>query len=169
MTTKLKRCPFCGREAVHVVDDSKVQELFGCDNCLFWFDTLEEWNTRSYESERDRAMDALFPKGWEEEDAENIGSIVEGVCETMANDIQEIERLNALFESLTPGGSEFHDSPDNCVAFVTERLKTNVELVKKNKKMREVLEAVKRQTIEYNYRLTPGILLQVANVLEVGS
>ena len=35
-------------------------------------------------------------------------------------------KLDAAYralESLTPGGSEFHESPDNCVRFVKNKLK----------------------------------------------
>jgi len=45
--------------------------------------------------------------------------------------LAEIERLNRLLESLTPGGSEFHDNPEYCVEWAKSRLESNWRIAKK--------------------------------------
>jgi len=45
----------------------------------------------------------------------------------------EVSRLMHHLESLTPGGSEFHDSPERCVDWVRERLSGVIEQVQKRK------------------------------------
>lgn len=43
-------------------------------------------------------------------------------------------------ESLTPGGSEFHESPDNCAAYVRRRLDVLHHLLTANIKRRKAAE-----------------------------
>ena len=45
----------------------------------------------------------------------------------------EVARLLCHLESLTPGGSEFHNDPARCVAWVRERLSGVIKQVQKRK------------------------------------
>lgn len=47
----------------------------------------------------------------------------------------ERENLKRLIESLTPGGSEFHDAPETCVEWVRRRLASAVSEVQKRKRL----------------------------------
>jgi hypothetical protein len=54
----------------------------------------------------------------------------------------ENARMCAALESLTPGGSEFHDSPQNCLDFVQDRLATAGKVAKERNELRAALERV---------------------------
>src|SRR3990167_10314390 len=45
--------------------------------------------------------------------------------------LAEIKRLNRLLESLTPGGSEFHDNPEYCVEWAKSWRESNWKIAKK--------------------------------------
>jgi hypothetical protein len=47
-----------------------------------------------------RALDALFPKGWEKDDILSLGSTVEGVVKTSFEDMQRAEAAEAEIERL---------------------------------------------------------------------
>jgi len=47
-----------------------------------------------------RALDALFPKGWEKDDILSLGSTVEGVVKTSFEDMQRAEAAEAENERL---------------------------------------------------------------------
>jgi len=55
--------------------------LIGLALLDMWADEVE-----ALEDEITRAMDALFRNGWHPDDAKNLGSIVEGVVETLTKD-----------------------------------------------------------------------------------
>lgn len=48
--------------------------------------------------------------------------------------------VTSLLESLTPGGSEFYGSPDNCARWIRDRLSATVKQVKKRKEAEAELE-----------------------------
>lgn len=56
-----------------------------------------------------------------------------------------MERLNRLFEDLTPGGSEFHDSPDNCAAWARNRVGMTSKIAMERNVLRDQLEAAREE------------------------
>ena len=54
----------------------------------------------------------------------------------------ERDELRAALESLTPGGSEFSNSPERCVEFVRARLATLGRVAAERNELRAALEAV---------------------------
>ncbi len=50
-----------------------------------------------------------------------------------------------VLEGLTPGGSEYHNDPERCAAYVRDRLNQQHRLIVRFKKQRDLLlEAVKK-------------------------
>ena len=50
MSDEIKRCPFCGTEGQHTphaAGPGGHAEYWGCGRCEVYFDSLEEWNSRS--------------------------------------------------------------------------------------------------------------------------
>ncbi len=58
-----------------------------------------------------------------------VNGIPELLAETRAQSA-EIERLHRLLESLTPGGSEFHDSPNACIEWVKSQTEALTHVAK---------------------------------------
>lgn len=64
-----------------------------------------------------------------------IAQNLEARCAELAAALTKAEaertRVDRLLQSMTPGGSEFHNDPHRCVEYVTERRKTNLEMAKR--------------------------------------
>lgn len=58
---------------------------------------------------------------------------------------QKYGALCRRLEDLTPGGSEFHDSPDNCIGWVKDRMEHVGKLAKERNELRAVADQHKRQ------------------------
>lgn len=56
----------------------------------------------------------------------------------------ENDRLVAELVALTPGGSEFHNSPDNCIRWVRERMRTCAKIAKDRNRLRTELSEANR-------------------------
>lgn len=61
----------------------------------------------------------------------------------------ENNRLKSLLESLTPGGSEYSGSPDNCARWVKERLSSIVAQVKRRKEVEAENQQLKNLLAEW--------------------
>ena len=61
---------------------------------------------------------------------------------------EENRQLKEYLESLTPRGSEFHNDPERCVAWVRERLSGVVEQVKKRKVAETEVERLRLACID---------------------
>jgi hypothetical protein len=68
------------------------------DQSLEGLEYLGEWanEVTQFKKEIKRAMDAMFPNGWHEDDAKALGSIIEGMCDTMAEFESKLKRLQLL-------------------------------------------------------------------------
>ena len=49
----------------------------------------------------------------------------------IVNLLDELERLDKLFQSLTPGGSEFVNDPERCVNWANDRIHEEFEITRK--------------------------------------
>lgn len=56
----------------------------------------------------------------------------------------EVTRLAAELAALTPGGSEFHNSPDNCIQWIRERLESRAKVAKERNQLRKKLAAAEK-------------------------
>jgi hypothetical protein len=72
------------------------------------------------------------------------------LCEKCTS--RELKAMRAL-ESLTPGGSEFVNEPERCVAFVRDRLSYTINSVKKRRDLTTALcnigNAIGAPTMDY--------------------
>ncbi len=66
----------------------------------------------------------------------------------------EVTRLTVELERLTPGGSEFHNSPDNCIQWIRERLEHRAKIAKERNKLRAELAAARELIREAQDRLS---------------
>jgi len=66
---------------------------------------------------------------------------------------QERDQLRMQLESLTPGGSEFHDSTTRCIEWISDRLSTTAQQVKARKDAEAKLAAVPVDAIRVVFRL----------------
>ena len=73
-------------------------------------------NLHRMEKQVIRAMDCLFPSGWQRDDAAELGPIIEGVVETMAKDQAENAELKRLLDPIK-------DHDRRMLRGVVERLK----------------------------------------------
>ena len=49
----------------------------------------------------------------------------------------DFDELVFAIEALTPGGSEFHDSPERCLEWIRERLRVVAEIAAERNRLRE--------------------------------
>lgn len=59
----------------------------------------------------------------------------------------DAQELMTILESLTPGGSEFHNSPKNCAEWVRDRLATSGKIAAERNDLRRQLE-IERQLVD---------------------
>lgn len=62
----------------------------------------------------------------------------------VAMTVAENFRLAAELAALTPGGSEFHNSPDNCIQWIRERLESRAKVAKERNQLRKKLAAAEK-------------------------
>jgi len=60
----------------------------------------------------------------------------------------EIERLDNLFQSLTPGGSEFVKEPEKCVAYAKESRSSLFDALKRKDRIIKQMEALAEEMAE---------------------
>jgi hypothetical protein len=65
----------------------------------------------------------------------------------------ENARLAAELAALTPGGSEFHNSPDYCLQWIRERLTHRAKIAKERNELRAELAAARELIREAQDRL----------------
>lgn len=58
---------------------------------------------------------------------------------------EDRDKLIMSLEALTPGGSEFHNDPQRCLDWISDRMKTVVNEVKKRKEAEAELEQLRSQ------------------------
>jgi hypothetical protein len=73
--------------------------------------------------------------------ADDYPSSVDVLRQSYREALEENARLKLLLCALTPGGSEFVDSPENCVAWVQERERSKHEIIVRQVKRIRELEA----------------------------
>ncbi len=56
----------------------------------------------------------------------------------------EIARLSTELAALTPGGSEFHNSPDNCIRWIKERLQNRAKIAGERNQLRKRIAAAEK-------------------------
>jgi len=76
------------------------------------------------------------PSSNELKDATDLGTV-----HYAADVLDRFEALKRQLEALTPGGSEFHDSPQRCILWIKERLDNQKKLIVKNADLRRQLQA----------------------------
>ena len=70
------------------------------------------------------AATALDRRSW-------YGNAVPALCDALEAAWRERDAAKRLLEDLTPGGSEFHDSPERCAEFVRNRMAGVIEQVRR--------------------------------------
>lgn len=68
----------------------------------------------------------------------------------------EVDRLLRMLESLTPGGSEYHNDPERCVEYMRARLKGAVQQALRRKAAEAECDAL-REALRWLLHLHHGI------------
>ena len=108
----------------------KCESIIGAERLLnSWADEAFELESSLAEAEEEinRAMNVMFPNGWQPDDAKALGQTVEGVCDTLAEARRENERLQEriIFEQACRVADAHHDY--NLAAYMLLRLRLTKE------------------------------------------
>ncbi len=120
---------------------------------------LDNYSTGHYGEDQFKEypeMTASIPTPYDAEIANTRGEYTrdllmakaEGYRAAKAEEDAERHRIDMLFQSLTPGGSEFVNDPERCVAWAKARMDNTWEALKKATLARNAVEAQSQALLE---------------------